>query len=204
MPQQWWSFLATDLNSLWIWLNLLSSMQQFHSIRSGSAAVSLLNVSKSTMKSNSAVLTLSSCCLFLVAFCSSTRFIRTYWTGYVLSGTIAVVLDGYGEVCSWLMCCHGFVLVWWGGVFSVSWCFISSVRLILALWPWWYLVAEISEVASNDACFSFFSFQLQVYSLYLSSLVFFWPSWDVTVSAKASVPLWLHYSWFCQFNPYVF
>ena len=59
---------------------LLSSSQQFSSIKSGSAAVSLINVSRSSMKSNSADLTLASCCLFLSAFSSTTPFILTYLT----------------------------------------------------------------------------------------------------------------------------
>ena len=99
MPHWCVSFLATVLWSLGIWLMLLSSIKQFSSTRSGSAAVSLISVSRSSIKSNSAALILSSSCLFLVAFFDH----PIYWDivdRYVFDGTVAVVLDGYGGVTS--------------------------------------------------------------------------------------------------------
>ena len=68
MPQRWVSFFATVLYLGIILVALLSSRQQFNSISSNSAAVSLMSVCKSSIKSSSADLTLSSCCLFLLVF----------------------------------------------------------------------------------------------------------------------------------------
>ena len=66
MLQRCFSLFATVLYSLEIMFLLLSSRQQFNSISSESADVSLMSVSRSSMKSSSADLTLSSCCLFFL------------------------------------------------------------------------------------------------------------------------------------------
>ena len=58
----------------------LSSRQPCSSIRSGSADVSFIRVSRLRMKSNSAARMSSSCCRFLGAPSSMTQFIRTYRT----------------------------------------------------------------------------------------------------------------------------
>ena len=58
----------------------LSSRQHCSSIRSGSADVSFMRVSRSSMKSSSAAPMLSSCCRLLGARYSMTRFTRTYRT----------------------------------------------------------------------------------------------------------------------------
>ena len=69
MLHRYVSFFATVFWSLGIWL-LLTSRQQLDSIRSGSVALSLTNVSRSSMKFGLVGLILSSCCVFLVAFSS--------------------------------------------------------------------------------------------------------------------------------------
>ena len=80
IPQRCVNFFATCLYSSGIAWVLLSSIQHGISIKSGSAAVSLISVSRSSLKSISADLMLSSCRRFLGAFVSMTLFIRTYCT----------------------------------------------------------------------------------------------------------------------------
>ena len=83
MPQRWVSFLATFLNSSGTLCRLSSSMQIWTSIRSGSALVSFISVSRSCMKSNSAVWTLSSwiCCCFSTRFCLFRRSVPRFLMG---------------------------------------------------------------------------------------------------------------------------
>ena len=75
-------------------------------MRFASAPVSLMSVSKSSMKSNSADLTLSSC-LFV-----SFRFLFYYAVhSYVVyrnlfDRAVVVLLDGYCGVASGIVCCH--------------------------------------------------------------------------------------------------
>ena len=76
IPQRWVSLFVIGLYACGAWLRLSSSMQHCSSIKSGSAAVSLISVSRSGVKSNSEALTLSSCFLFLTALFSMTRLMR--------------------------------------------------------------------------------------------------------------------------------
>ena len=72
------NFLVTALCSLYAWSVLLSSRQQLSSMRSG--FVSIINVSRSSMKFSSSALMLSFFCLFLTAFFFTTRLMRTLLT----------------------------------------------------------------------------------------------------------------------------
>ena len=141
MPQRWVSFLALFLYSLGIWLKLLSSMQQFSSISSGSAAISLISVSKSSMKSNPAALTLSSCCLFFVSgrrlfyhpvYSDSARLclrrgrrfnLGRVW-GYSPGSSVATASSGFDDV-----------------VDLVS----LPVSLVLSVWSWFFRLCGISS-----------------------------------------------------------
>ena len=61
IPKRWVSLFIIGLYASEAWWRLSFSIEHCNSIRSGSAAVSLIRVSRSSMKSSSAALTLSSC-----------------------------------------------------------------------------------------------------------------------------------------------
>ena len=76
IPRRWMSLFIIGLYASRGWLRLSSSIQHCSSIRSGYAAVSLIKVSRSSIKSNSAALTFSSCFLLLTALFPITRLMR--------------------------------------------------------------------------------------------------------------------------------
>ena len=124
MPQRWVNFLIMVLLCE-ICSVLLSSIQQFNSMRSGSAAVSLIIVSKSSLKSNSTYLTLLSCCN---SFCFFFNFAVVSHIVYCdfFEWSVSVLLNQYCWVCPGFMCRYRFFGVVRGGGFCVPVGFLFS------------------------------------------------------------------------------